>query len=226
MRYVIVLSGDIRDDQAALTWLAGSDRVICVDGGARHLHRLNYAPDLLIGDLDSISPDDLAWISEQKIPISRYPVEKDATDAELALTYAAGLLPDPRGDHELVVLAALGSRPDHVLANQMLAASLAGQGWRLILTDGISRIYTLAGGQTLRLSLPSPADGHQWSLSAIPITAEAIGLTYKEGLAYPLQNAKLALGSSRGVSNTFTGVPEVEISLKEGVMLLITTPEQ
>ncbi|MEA4888415.1 MAG: thiamine diphosphokinase [Clostridiaceae bacterium] len=226
MRYVIVLSGDIRDDEAARAWLTGSDRVICVDGGARHLHRLGYAPDLLIGDLDSISPDDLAWISEKRIPIMRYPVEKDATDAELALTYAAGCLPDLRRDHELVVLAALGSRPDHVLANQMLAAGLAGQGWRLILTDGVSRVYTLAGGQTLHLSLPAPAAGLKWSLSAIPITAVAAGLTYQDGLAYPLQRATLTLGSSRGVSNSFTGVPEVEISLEEGVILLIATPEQ
>jgi len=115
---------------------------------------------------------------------------------------------------------------DHVLANQMLAAGLAGRGWRLILTDGVSRVYTLAGGQTLHLSLPASAAGLKWSLSAIPITAVAAGLTYQEGLAYPLQRATLTLGSSRGVSNSFTGVPEVEISLEERVILLIATPEQ
>jgi thiamine pyrophosphokinase len=223
MRCLVILAGSILDDQAARSWLETADRIVCADGGARHLHRLGFRPDLLVGDLDSISPADLAWLEKQNVPVRRYPAEKNETDSELAVQAALANLPEPPGQHEVIILGAFGSRPDHVLANQMLAAKLAGEGWRLVLSDGRSSAYTLAGGQSLALELPD-ADGQLLAISVIPLTAEISGLTY-QGLAYPLTNATLRLGSTRGLSNRLAASPAIA-TLAAGILLLIVTPEE
>lgn len=222
MRCAVVLSGSLLDDRAARAWLESADRVVCADGGARHLRRLDVRPDLLVGDLDSISRENLAWLETRQVPIRRFPTAKNETDSELAIRAAMADLPLPPGQHELIILGAFGSRPDHVLANQLLAARLAAEGWRLILSDGCSTAYTLAGGQTLRLNLPPYAE-QALAISAIPVTDMVTGLTY-EGLAYPLNQATLHLGSTRGLSNRLSASPATA-TLAAGVLLLIVTPE-
>ena len=216
MRCVIVLAGEIRDDKAARDWLNKAGRVICADGGARHLHRLNICPDMLIGDLDSISQEDMDWLNSQSVPVRKFPVSKDETDSELAILTTLEDLPEPRDQHEIIVLAALGSRPDHVLANQMLAVQLADEGWRMTLTDGVTCIYTLTAGQTLVLE-PDCTE----AISAIPVAGPVSGLTY-EGLLYPLENVTLPMGSTRGISNRVAANP-VKIKLTSGVLLVVVT---
>ena len=223
MRCVIVLSGEIRDDNAARSWLADAGRLICADGGARHLHRLGVKPDLLVGDFDSINCEDRTWLDSLQVPVRKFPVAKNETDSEIALQITLEGLPEPRGQHEIVVLAAFGDRPDHVLANQLLAAHLAAEGWRLVLTDGIDTLYTLAGGQTLTLDLPT-YDQQALAVSAIPAAGPASGVTYASGLLYPLDRANLPLGSTRGVSNRVTASPVV-ISLEKGVLMVVVTRE-
>lgn len=245
MRALIVLSGDVRSDSGALVWLDRADWVVCADGGTRHLRRLGRLPDLLVGDLDSAQPADVAWMTRQSVVLHQYPVAKDATDSELAVQAALDVLAKQadRSAQELVLLGAFGSRPDHVLANQLLAADLAGQGWRLILTDGVSCLYTLVGGQTLHVAHPAaPANGGQahgngsyknWAFSVIPVTQTITGLTYHEGLIWSLTDAVLTRGTTRGVSNRFAerDQPASEmpyqaiLSLEQGIALVIVTPE-
>ena len=244
MRAVVVLSGDLLDDRAARIWLEEAAWVVCADGGARHLRRLDRLPDLVLGDLDSAMPADLDWMKSQNVPVTQYPVDKDATDSELAVAAAVDFLSRQPGgidrqSHEVVVLGAFGSRPDHVLANQLMAAHLADQGWRLILTDGINTLYTLAGGQILEIACPGPVDRpglpasvKTWALSVIPISPEVIGLTDNDGLIWHLKHTTLTLGTTRAVSNRFADPAQtgrtlcpVTLSLEKGIALVIVTPE-
>lgn len=224
MRRLVVLSGEILDDNTCLAWMSGADRLICADGGARHLRRMGVKPDLLVGDLDSIKREDREWLERSGVPCRAYPVEKDETDSEIALAIALSDLPKPYEQHEIIVLAAFGDRPDHVLANQMLAARLAAEGWRLVLTDGVNTLFTLIGGQKLSLDLPVSQQS-PLILSAIPVNGPVSGLTYGAGLQYPLVDATLMNGSTRGVSNLVIGSP-VEISLGDGVLLVIVTSDR
>ena len=66
--------------------------------------------DVLVGDLDSVSPDGLAW-AKATIAVERHPADKAATDTELALRCAAAMRPD-----RLVLLAGQGDRIDHAIA--------------------------------------------------------------------------------------------------------------
>jgi thiamine pyrophosphokinase len=222
MRRALVLAGDLADDPACQALLDQAELIICADGGARHLRRLGKIPHLAVGDFDSISAEDLAWLRAASVPLCAYPAAKNETDGELALRAALVAWPEPKGDHELIVLGALGGRPDHALANQMLAASLAAEGYRLLLTDGISRVYTLTVGQVLTLDLPrQPA---AWVVSAIPLSDTVTGLTYT-GLVYPLQDATLRRGSTRGISNRFRAGQAATASLTDGLLLVFVTPD-
>ncbi len=68
--------------------LLPGDFPVAVDGGLHHLKRLGIKPQLLIGDLDSVSAGELAEAMDAGIEIQRFPPEKDQTDLELALEYA------------------------------------------------------------------------------------------------------------------------------------------
>ena len=71
----------------------GEALIIACDGGVRHLQKLGIKPDVIIGDMDSIEPAQLASYSAQGVKIIKYPANKDFTDTELALDYALNLKP-------------------------------------------------------------------------------------------------------------------------------------
>ena len=97
---------------------AGADRIVAADGGLDHARAAGLVPDVLVGDLDSVSADGLDWATAN-IPIERHPADKAATDTELALrlrrgdaTRNASLLVAGRGDrldHAIAALGALGA---------------------------------------------------------------------------------------------------------------------
>lgn len=60
---------------------------MAVDGGLRHARALVRAPHVLIGDLDSVTDEEIDWVSAAGGRV-RYPPEKDETDLELALDLA------------------------------------------------------------------------------------------------------------------------------------------
>lgn len=92
-----------------------ADLIVAVDSGAEVLRRLDIAPHLLIGDMDSISPETLSWCYSMGAEIKRFPPEKDETDTELAINELI-----KRGIKNALLLTATGERPDHFYAILML----------------------------------------------------------------------------------------------------------
>ena len=82
------------------------DFVIAVDGGVSRLRRQGIRPDFLLGDFDSLAPEDadiVAKYREMGDPsFLQLPVEKDDTDtmaaAKLGIEkgYTEGMAPGPR----------------------------------------------------------------------------------------------------------------------------------
>ena len=85
---VLILNGALENPGFLASFASSAWLKIAVDGGLRYFHLANISPDVLIGDLDSITPKDRAWAEEQHTKIFQYPVEKDETDFELALSFA------------------------------------------------------------------------------------------------------------------------------------------
>ena len=120
MTILIVANGDVM----SLDWVkAVVDRaslVIAADGGANHLHQIGRKPQLVVGDLDSVSAETRAWL--KGVEQLRFSAEKDQTDLELAIQYAVRHSAEP-----IRIVGAFGGRIDHQLANILLLTHPA---WR------------------------------------------------------------------------------------------------
>ena len=111
----LVGASDFNAAHFAAHWKEGAfDAVIAVDGGFASLAAVDCAPDLAMGDFDS-----LGYVPEG-MSVKAFSPEKDASDMELALEEALA-----RGADAVEVYGALGGRLDHTVANLQLLASFA-----------------------------------------------------------------------------------------------------
>lgn len=187
-----------------------SPRVICADGGALHARALGWWPHAIIGDLDSLSAEQVAAFAAAGVEIIRHPPEKDETDLELALRYCRRT-----GAKSIQILGALGGRFDQTLANIFL----------LTLPDfRHMRVEIIDGDQSIRLLQPGSyqIDGARGdTISLIPLTNEADGIRTRD-LQYPLADETLRLGPARGISNVML-TEEAAVEFAGGMLLLIHT---
>ena len=181
------------------------DLVIAADGGYRYASALGITPDIVLGDFDS-----LGYVPEN----SRvFPVEKDDTDAMLAVRY--GL---EQGYKDFVLYGTLdGPRLDHTIANLQTLQFLADRQATGFLV-GCNQIATVVRSGCL--ALPATYKG---TVSVFCMGADARKVTI-EGLKYTLQNGTLSAGFPLGVSNAFMG-KNAKISVGEGSLLIIYARE-
>ncbi|ABW18981.1 thiamine diphosphokinase [Alkaliphilus oremlandii] len=211
MEIAIVSNGCIGNLEFLKEAVKKSDYIICADGAARYLMEINVYPDLLVGDLDSIDSLSLKWIQDGDIQLEKFPVNKDMTDTELAIEFAAERMPK-----KITVFGGTGSRTDHSLGNILLLYKIHQMGIEAHLRDEFNHLMitddeiNVSGriGQTI---------------SVIPIGGSAEGVTLK-GLEYPLYNYTIELGSSIGISNRFIE-ENATIAVKRGILLVIKTEE-
>ena len=175
--------------------------IIAADGGLRHTERMGLTPHAILGDFDSLG----------YIPAGSqvFPVEKDDTDAMLAVRH--GL---ERGYGECFLYGALdGKRLDHTVANFQTLQFLAdrgGRGWLI----GKDYIVTVLKEGSVHFA--KEAEG---ILSVFCMGADAAGVTLR-GLQYPLEAGTLTAGFPLGVSNHFIG-EEATVTVREGSLLLL-----
>ena len=208
---VIVAHGELTASVALQAVLDSADLVIAADGGANWLSAHDRVPDILIGDMDSVSPAVLEAVREKRCLLLRYPPAKDETDTELALHRAMEMNPK-----RITILGALGGRIDHALANVMLLASPVCGSTPVTIFDGRSYIYLVRGEHRIRGRVGD-------TVSLIPIGDRVDGIMTK-GLQYPLLDETLYLGPARGVSNVLTS-PEARLSVRQGKLLVVHTPQ-
>lgn len=206
MRAVIFANGVLNLPDARPVIRPG-DILIAADGGVRYCQELGVIPVAVIGDLDSLLPDEISALQDADVEITRYPARKDQTDLELALRHAINL-----GVDEILVLGALGARWDMTIANILLlgAPELAGITIRLI--DGQQEIVLLRGEGKITFH------GRRGdTLSLMPLGQDARGVTLA-GLEYPLEDGRLRFGSTRGISNVLIA-ETATVYLKQGLLL-------
>ena len=203
----ILGAGEIADYGRVAGLTAPGAFVVCADGGFSHCQALGLRPGLLVGDFDSLEaapPED--------IPRVTLTPEKDYTDSYLAARQAVG-----RGYARLLLSGMLGGRLDHTLANIQLLAGLAREGADVMLTDGVTDGFALAGGG--RLLLPHREDCY-FSLFALEACR---GLAIVGG-RYPLKGFLLQPDDPRAVSNEFVGGDAV-ITQESGLLVVICCPK-
>ncbi len=210
MRALIFINGTIEAYAAFTRWLMVGDYHIAADGGAHHALALGCGLDAIVGDLDSLEPAVVNQLADQGVIIKRYPVAKDQTDLELAIEFAL-----EQGATEIVLLGAVGDRLDQTLANLLI---LAQREWPVPLTlverNQIAQLVRPGQRITLQAHVGD-------TVSILPLSDVVTGITYT-GMRYPLQDATLHLGSTRGISNEVGAVPAT-VTIATGCLLLIQT---
>jgi thiamine pyrophosphokinase len=192
MRIVIFANGTIDDPQTeAERWIEPDAVIVSADGGTLHARDAGLIPDHVIGDLDSLAPNVRQRLADKGTHFHEHPPAKDETDLELALLWAA----EQSSAGEIVVLGALGGRPDQELANLLLLALPALQGHDVRMVGGDWEIRLIRSDETLTVR-GQPGE----TVSLIPLGGDARGVT-TSGLRYPLEDEVLHFGPARGVSN-------------------------
>ena len=177
------------------------DVIIAADGGFVHTQKLQITPDIVLGDFDSLGYTPQA--------ANVFPVEKDDTDAMLAVRQGLGL-----GCREFVLYGSLdGPRLDHTVANFQTLQYLADHGASGYLVGTEYLVTVVKDGS---LFFPAGAEG---TVSVFCMGVDAEGITL-EGLYYPLENGTLTAGFPLGVSNHFTG-KAARISVTKGSLLVL-----
>lgn len=206
------------------------DLVVAADGGYRALYSLGYTPDLLLGDFDSLG--DLPLPAD--LPVVRFPVRKDDTDAGLALRHGLDL-----GFRDFALYGCAGGRVDHLLANfqSMARVSRLGATVRLAAPDYDAWSLTgpapdapapAPGGPTPNapdalapaavLALPPRPGGTLVSVFCQGDRAEGVTLA---GLAYPLSDAALTGDFPLGVSNRRLDGQRATVAVRRGTLLIL-----
>lgn len=207
-RTIIVLTGGA---PANPRWpLPEAAMVIAADSGIEQAGLLGLSVDLLVGDLDSVSESALGAAIEAGTRIERHPVDKDATDLELALSAA-----QREGATLVVVVGGAGGRIDHLLANAMLLASPAWADLDIEWLIGDARIVAVRQEAWF-------AGRRGDLLTLLAVGGPASGIS-TEGLEFPLVNEVLLASSTRGVSNVLV-TDQAVVRLDSGVLLAIHQP--
>lgn len=181
------------------------DYVICADSGYDTAYEAEIAPDLLIGDFDSIKR------IPENVSIITLPVEKDVTDAVAAFNEGAKL-----DYNSFVLFGGTGGRFEHTFANISLMANASKMGIHIIIIDD-KHIFRSITNNSLRIKRKT-----NQQISVFAFGGSASGVTLS-GFHYPLNNFTLdpfngALGTSNDIIDDYG-----EITVENGTLIIIET---
>ena len=183
-----------------LDWaITQAPRLAAADGGAETLLAAGLMPEIVIGDLDSLSPDTRARIPRGNL---QEVTEQDSTDFEKCLTRIAAPL--------VIGLGFLGGRVDHTLA-ALACLARVGAPCLLLGPDDVA----FAAPPRLQIDL-SP--GTRVSLFPMRLTRGR-----STGLRWPIEGLTLDPGGRIGTSNEATGPIQLEA---EGLIVLLPRSER
>ena len=209
LRAVIFANGNLSSPGTIHSQLRDDDLVIAADGGAKHCRELNLRPDLVIGDMDSITPALIDELKNRDTQLLIYPEDKDQTDLELALIYAL-----ENGASEVLFYGVLGGRLDLTLANLMLLTRDEWESMTLIVKSEPDTAYLMRDQDAFSIT-GNPGD----TISLIPLS-ERVTQVSTQGLRWQLTEIDLIQGNTLSVSNEMLGT-SARIQMGKGKMLLV-----
>ena len=179
-----------------------ADLILAADGGADRALSAGVRPDVVIGDLDSVSPQ-----AKKILPAEKFIFENNQnnTDLEKALDYLIA-----HQCTQCTLTGFVGGRWDFTFGNFLsvypyldkMDICVAGKGWKIWpLTHSVTK--TVRPGA--RVSLIPAADCQNVTL---------------QGLVYPLEHANLSLGRTGQTLSNAAKLSEITISFDKGFLLL------
>lgn len=182
------------------------DLIIGADSGADHLRTLGVLPNLVVGDFDSVSKATLTWLEKNKIPMKKFPAEKDKTDCEIGIDEAID-----SGATQITLTATWGGRFDQTLSHVFLLRATHKRAVSCYIKEEAGDIYLVERFISLK---GAPEDGV--SLLALE---ECTGLRL-EGFKYQVPGEHLGVGSTLGISNILLA-EQGTIELETGSVIVV-----
>jgi len=172
MKTIILANGTFPTHPIPLARLRDADLIICCDGAAEKLVAHGFEPGVIIGDLDSVSPE----LRERYRNILVQDSDQETNDLTKAVNWCIA-----SGIREVAILGATGIREDHTLGNISLLADYSSRIDAVMLTDtGSFRVYD-------RSVTITSHPGQQVSLFSIDSSLKVTST----GLKYHLENLTL-----------------------------------
>ena len=177
--------------------------VIALDGAANRLIGSNMIPDVLLGDLDSVSESALEQCKASGVVIVHTP-DQQSSDISKGLEWVQRTYPDSEVD---IIGVEIG-RYDHHLA-----------AYSALFECSSDATILLDGWQARRVTqTPTKIETEPNSIISLIPFGDVVGATIK-GCQFPLDNESLTTGT-RGISNIATG-PSITVSVESGDLLLL-----
>lgn len=178
------------------------DLIICADGGYNLICEAGIKPDVIIGDMDSVSgklPTD--------VKIYTYPCKKDKTDLHICVDFALRHKCD-----QIILLGVMGGRISHSMGSLMMLEYIHKNHAAGMILTASTRVFLVSDKISVK------RDNFKY-LSLIPLTETAEGVSIS-GVKYPLENAVLKREKNLGISNEFDS-DTAEISVKKGLLTVV-----
>jgi thiamine pyrophosphokinase len=204
METVLIFAGGDSPTDSLAEELPDAELILAADSGYDLAVQAGFSVDVLVGDMDSIQSEVLPG----HVIVERHPVEKDATDLELALSRVMEQRPE-----RVVVVGGAGGRVDHELAT---AALLCSERWNTV--DEVDWVTERGWSHVIWRRRIVHGDVGR-TISLIPMGGAVTGL-YTKGLRWNLTDATMHAGTTWGVSNEFTG-PVADIRIGSGCLLAV-----
>ena len=195
MRALLIGNGETQEAVFLQHLARQADLILAADGGADRALSAGVRPDVIIGDLDSVSPQAKKILPAEKFIFVN---NQNNTDLEKAL------------DTQCTLTGFVGGRWDFTFGNFLsvypyldkMDICVAGKGWKIWpLTHSVTK--TVRPGA--RVSLIPAADCQNVTL---------------QGLVYPLEHANLSLGRTGQTLSNVAKLSEIKILFDKGFLLL------
>lgn len=175
MKALILANGAFPVREKLLLELKEAEFLAVCDGGVCHLEHLDIEPDVIIGDLDSITKELKEKYSQKIIHIK----EQESNDLSKAFFHCVNL-----GYDEFTILGATGKREDHTIANISLLSVYINYCKSVVMKSdfGTFSVYKTP------CQIPSQ-EGEQISI----FTPNPQTILTSKGLKYPLNHLALPL---------------------------------
>ena len=208
-RAVIISHGKVINKEFFIKMIKESDYVIAANGGSKHAKSFGLIPDVIIGDLDSISKKDYLFFLNNGSDFKKYSPIKDKTDIHLALEYAMEC-----GFKEILLLCVFGDRLDHMLANIFLLMRAVEADINVKIVDEFHEIILICNLGRIEGNIGD-------IVSLIPLTPTVSGIKLT-GLKFAPKKGMLKMTETLGISNVLTK-KSATITINKGKLLLIKT---
>lgn len=207
---LLVLDGEENNIFLLPGFTSRASDIVCTDGAANRLYKYDILPSLVIGDLDSISPDVREYYRACGVRILHV-AEQETNDFEKALRYLSDRENRP-GDLRIIWIG--GGRIDQTLSNLSILARYRNRFKNIVAYDGLYEIHIVTT-EYPRLLI----EGKQGRILSMIAAPHCIGIT-SEGLQYQMNNHELIFGQSESTSNAIAN-EQATVSIEQGTAIIM-----